>query len=825
MKTNKVLCQIPWLILAILGACCLGVVALRRGEAISALWIIAAAVSVYLVAYRYYSLYIAKYVMQLDSTRATPAVVNNDGLNYVPTNRYVLFGHHFAAIAGAGPLVGPVLAAQMGYLPGVLWILAGVVLAGAVQDFIVLFLSARRNGSSLGEMIKEEMGPVAGTIGLFGCFLIMIIILGVLSLIVVKALADSPWGVFTVFSTVPIALFMGVYMRFLRPGKVGEVAVIGIILLVLAIWFGGVIAHDPELAHYLTFKDTTLTFILIGYAFVSAMLPVWVILAPRDYLATFLKIGVIVGLAIGIVILRPDLRMPALTDYVNGGGPVWGGAVFPFLFITIACGAVSGFHALISSGTTPKLLANETDARFIGYGAMLMESFVAIMALIAACIIDPGLYFVMNTPPATLGFSMPDLHNLGSADGQMILASLHDVTIQAAEKVSSWGFVIRPDEILQTAKDIGEPSVLNRAGGAPTLAVGIAHVFHKIIPFTDMGFWYHFAILFEALFILTALDAGTRSGRFMLQDLLGNFVPVLKKTDSIWASLIGTAGCVGLWGYLLYQGVVDPLGGVKSLWPLFGISNQMLAAVALVLGTVVLIKMKRAKYTWVTIIPAVWLLIITTWANFINIPGFINTAKNQQKDAARFEQNIGDISAALQTAKNSAGETISISTTLAPFINTKTLAVSLTEAEQVITVLKTKLAGKDYAVINNMVAHKEDVQSLVDLLATAEASEKSVVNIDKRFVPLISDPQITVPVADGDLVIKSLENKIQDAGHIVRNNYTNLVLTILFLLVVYSLLLYGIVTGIKGFMNPKRSDNETPYAPIPEGGVQISSSH
>ena len=422
MDTKKLFKHIPWVILGIIGAFCLSVVALRRGEHVSALWIVVASVSVYLVAYRYYSLYIAQKVMKLDPTRSTPAVINNDGLNYVPTNRYVLFGHHFAAIAGAGPLVGPVLAAQMGYLPGTLWLLAGVVLAGAVQDFMVLFISSRRNGASLGEMVKQEMGPVPGSIALFGCFLIMIIILAVLALIVVKALAESPWGVFTVCSTVPIALFMGIYMRFLRPGRVGEVSVIGIVLLVASIYFGGVIAHDPYWGPALTFKDTTITFTLIGYAFISALLPVWLILAPRDYLATFLKIGVIVGLALGIVILNPDLKMPAVTQYIDGTGPLWKGALFPFLFITIACGAVSGFHALIASGTTPKLLANETDARFIGYGAMLMESFVAVMALVAASIIEPGLYFAMNTPPAGLGITMPNLHEMGGENAALIAA-------------------------------------------------------------------------------------------------------------------------------------------------------------------------------------------------------------------------------------------------------------------------------------------------------------------------------------------------------------------------------------------------------------------
>ncbi|MDE1478741.1 carbon starvation protein A [Xenorhabdus bovienii] len=717
MNNNKFLKHIPWMILGIIGAFCLGVVALRRGEHVSALWIIVASVAVYLVAYRYYSLYIATKVMKLDATRATPAVVNNDGLNYVPTNKNVLFGHHFAAIAGAGPLVGPVLAAQVGYLPGTLWLLAGVVLAGAVQDFMVLFISSRRNGASLGEIIKEEMGQVPGTIALFGCFLIMIIILAVLALIVVKALAESPWGVFTVCSTVPIALFMGIYMRYIRPGRVGEVSVIGVLMLVAVIWFGGVVAADPYWGPALTFKDTTITYTLIGYAFVSALLPVWLILAPRDYLATFLKIGVIVGLAIGIVILNPDLKMPAVTQFVDGTGPVWKGTLFPFLFITIACGAVSGFHALIASGTTPKLLANEKDARFIGYGAMLMESFVAIMALVAASIIEPGLYFAMNTPPAALGITMPDLHNLGTAEAPMIMASLQEVTAHAAATVSSWGFVISPEQILQTAKDIGEPSVLNRAGGAPTLAVGIAYVFHQIIPAANMGFWYHFGILFEALFILTALDAGTRSGRFMLQDLLGNFVPFLKKTDSLVAGIIGTAGCVGLWGYLLYQGVVDPLGGVKSLWPLFGISNQMLAAVALVLGTVVLIKMKRAKYIWVTVIPAIWLLICTTWA------------------------------------------------------------------------LGLKLFSDDPRLEGFFFLAKEYKQRIAE--GGAELTAQQISNMN----------------------------------HIVVNNYTNAGLSILFLVVVYSIIIYGIKTAIKASKNPARTDNETPYVPVPEGGVKVSSTH
>ena len=600
MDTKKLFKHIPWVILGIIGAFCLSVVALRRGEHVSALWIVVASVSVYLVAYRYYSLYIAQKVMKLDPTRSTPAVINNDGLNYVPTNRYVLFGHHFAAIAGAGPLVGPVLAAQMGYLPGTLWLLAGVVLAGAVQDFMVLFISSRRNGASLGEMVKQEMGPVPGSIALFGCFLIMIIILAVLALIVVKALAESPWGVFTVCSTVPIALFMGIYMRFLRPGRVGEVSVIGIVLLVASIWFGGVIAHDPYWGPALTFKDTTITFTLIGYAFISALLPVWLILAPRDYLATFLKIGVIVGLALGIVILNPDLKMPAVTQYIDGTGPLWKGALFPFLFITIACGAVSGFHALISSGTTPKMLANESQACFIGYGGMLMESFVAIMALVAACIIDPGVYFAMNSPMAVLA-------PVGTTD----------VVASAAQVVSGWGFSITPDTLHQIASEVGEQSIISRAGGAPTLAVGMAYILHGSLGgLMDVSFWYHFAILFEALFILTAVDAGTRAARFMLQDLLGVISPGLKKTSSLPANLLATALCVLAWGYFLHQGVVDPLGGINTLWPLFGIANQMLAGMALMLCAVVLFKMKRQRYAWVALLPTSWLLICTLTAGW-----------------------------------------------------------------------------------------------------------------------------------------------------------------------------------------------------------------
>ncbi|KAB0501231.1 carbon starvation CstA family protein [Pseudomonas moorei] len=611
-NNNSPLRHLPWLVLAIIGACALGVVALRRGEAINALWIVVAAVAIYLVAYRYYSLFIANNVMQLDARRATPAVLNNDGLDYVPTNKHILFGHHFAAIAGAGPLVGPVLAAQMGYLPGTLWLIAGVVLAGAVQDFMVLFMSTRRNGRSLGDMVREEMGPIPGTIALFGCFLIMIIILAVLALIVVKALAESPWGIFTVMATIPIAMFMGIYMRYIRPGRIGEISVIGVVLLLGSIWLGGQIAADPVWAKAFSFTGIQITWMLIGYGFVAAVLPVWLILAPRDYLSTFLKIGTIVALAIGILITMPELKMPAVTQFIDGTGPVWKGGLFPFLFITIACGAVSGFHALIASGTTPKLLDNETNARYIGYGGMLMESFVAIMAMVAASVIEPGVYFAMNSPTAVVG-------------GEVVAV---------AQTVSSWGFAITPDALQAVAKDIGETTILARAGGAPTLAVGIAQILHSVLPGENtMAFWYHFAILFEALFILTAVDAGTRAGRFMLQDLLGSFVPALRRTESWTANLIATAGCVAMWGWLLYQGVIDPLGGINTLWPLFGISNQMLAGIALMLGTVVLIKMKRQRYIWVTLLPAAWLLVCTTTAGFIKLfdanpaIGFLSLAK------------------------------------------------------------------------------------------------------------------------------------------------------------------------------------------------------
>ncbi|TXM64556.1 carbon starvation CstA family protein [Methylobacterium sp. WL120] len=588
----------PWALVGALGAAALAIVAVERGEAVNALWLVVAAICVYLIAYRYYALFIAEKVMRLDPKRETPAVRHNDGLDYVPTNKSVLFGHHFAAIAGAGPLVGPVLAAQMGYLPGLLWILAGVVLAGAVQDFLVLFVSMRRDGRSLGELIRTELGTIPGVIALLGTFLIMVILLAVLALIVVKALAESPWGTFTVMSTIPIAMLMGVYTRTIRPGRIGEVSILGFVLLMAAIFGGGAIADSPVWGPAFTFTGTQLCWMLIGYGFVASILPVWLLLAPRDYLSTFLKIGTIAGLALGIAFVAPHMQMPAVTKFVDGTGPVWAGQLFPFLFITIACGSVSGFHALIASGTTPKLIASEADARFIGYGGMLMESFVAVMALVSATVIDPGVYFTMNSPVALLG-TTPET---------------------AAAAVTKLGFATTPEVIVQTAKDVGEHTIIARAGGAPTLAVGMAHIISSAIGGKGMmAFWYHFAILFEALFILTAVDAGTRACRFMVQDLVGLAVPAFKQTNAWVPSILATAIAVGAWGYFLYQGVTDPLGGINTLWPLFGISNQMLAAVALTLCTVVIFKMKRERYAFVTIIPTAWLCICTLTAGWQKI--------------------------------------------------------------------------------------------------------------------------------------------------------------------------------------------------------------
>ncbi len=585
--------KLIWAAIIVLGAVSLAIVALTRGEPINAAWLVIAAACVHLIAYRFYGLFIAHKVLGVNAARQTPAYRRNDGLDYVPTNRYVLFGHHFAAIAGAGPLVGPVLAAQMGYLPGTLWILAGVVFAGAVQDMTVLFLSTRRDGRSLGDMIRSEMGAVAGTIAGIGVLLICIIVLAVLALVVVNALKGSPWGSFTVFCTLPIALIMGIYGRFLRPGRIGEMSIIGAVLLLAALIYGRTVSETPALAAYFNLPGTSLALIIIGYGFVASVLPVWLLLAPRDYLSTFLKIGAIALLAIGVIVVRPDLQMPALTKFVDGTGPVWAGSVFPFLFITIACGAVSGWHSLISSGTTPKMIENESQIAFIGYGGMLMESFVAIMAMIGASVIHPGVYFAMNSSAGLIGTT----------------------AAHAADVVTSWGFVVTPDFLTQVAHDVGENSILSRAGGAPTLAVGMATILSGFLGGKAlMGIWYHFAILFEALFILTTVDAGTRVCRFMIQDLIGNAVPAFKETKSWSSNLIGSALACALWGYLLYAGVIDPLGGIFTMWPLFGAANQMLAAIALTLCTVVLFKMKRERFAWVTVVPTTWLIICTVTA-------------------------------------------------------------------------------------------------------------------------------------------------------------------------------------------------------------------
>jgi carbon starvation protein len=585
--------RLTWAGAAVLGAISFAIVALTRGEPVNAAWLVVASVCIYFIAYRFYGLFIANKVLGVDVGRPTPAYRHNDGLDYVPTNRYVLFGHHFAAIAGAGPLVGPVLAAQMGYLPGTLWMLAGVVFAGAVQDMTVLFLSTRRDGRSLGDMIRSEVGAVPGAIAGVGVLMICVIILAVLALVVVKALAGSPWGTFTVVCTIPIALIMGVYSRFLRPGRIGEMSILGAMLMLAALIYGRTVSESPALAPWFTLSGETLAIMIIGYGFVASVLPVWLLLAPRDYLSTFLKVGTILLLAVGILIVRPELQMSAVTRFVDGTGPVWAGGLFPFLFITIACGAVSGWHSLIASGTTPKMIENESQIRMIGYGGMLMESLVGIMAMIGATVIHPGVYFAMNSSAALIGTDPG----------------------HAAQVISSWGFVVTPDMLTQVAHDVGESSILSRTGGAPTLAVGMASILSGFLGGKAMaGIWYHFAILFEALFILTTVDAGTRVCRFMIQDLVGNVVPAFRATESWANNIIGSALSCLLWGYFLYQGVIDPLGGIWTLWPLFGTANQMLAAIALTLCTVVLFKMKRQRYAWVTIAPTAWLVACTVTA-------------------------------------------------------------------------------------------------------------------------------------------------------------------------------------------------------------------
>ena len=618
----KSLSWLAWAALAVLAAFCIGTIALHRGETINAIWLVVAAVATFTVAFRFYGLYIARNALMIDGSRATPAWRRNDGLDYVPTAKSIVFGHHFAAIAGAGPLVGPVLAAQMGYLPGTLWILFGVVMAGAVQDMLVLFFSTRRDGRSLGEMIRAEMGPAAGVISMVGILMIMVILLAVLALVVVKALAESPWGTFTVAMTIPIAILMGLYLRYFRPGRILEVSIIGFVLLMLAIWGGGHVAAHPTWGPVFHLKGTTLAWLMIAYGFIASVLPVWFLLAPRDYLSTFLKIGTVLILALAIVVAMPDLQMPAMTKFVDGTGPVFSGKLFPFLFITIACGAVSGFHALISSGTTPKMISSEADIPMVGYGGMLMEAFVAIMALIAACVLQPGVYFAMNAPAALIGTTAES----------------------AAAAISSWGFVLTPDVLTATAKEIGEQTILSRTGGAPTLAVGMAQILHGLIPGEGMmAFWYHYAILFEALFILTTVDAGTRVARFMIQELVGLAYEPFKQTESWVSNVACTLIAVSLWGYFLYQGVVDPLGGINTLWPLFGIANQMLAGIALVFCSVVMVKMKREKFLWIPLIPTAWLLICTLSAGWQKLfhpdpkIGFIANARKFADAAARGE--------------------------------------------------------------------------------------------------------------------------------------------------------------------------------------------
>ncbi|MBA3342429.1 MAG: carbon starvation protein A, partial [Gemmatimonadaceae bacterium] len=566
-------------LIALLGAASFAWLALSRGEPVNAAWLLTAAICTYIIAYRIYSRFIATKVFELDDERATPAVRLSDGRDYTPTNKWIVFGHHFAAIAGPGPLVGPTLAAQFGFLPGALWIIVGVAVGGAVQDFVILCASVRRNGKSLGQMAKDEIGKVAGYTALVAVLGIMIVLISVLALVVVNALKQSPWGIVTIALTIPIAMLMGGYMRWIRPHRVLEASAIGIVLLIFALYAGRWVAENPTLAPIFTLRGETIAILVMIYGFAASVLPVWLLLAPRDYLSAFVKIGVVVALALGILIVLPPLQMPALTQFTDGSGPVFAGKVFPFAFITIACGAISGFHALVASGTTPKLLARETDARMVGYGAMLTESLVAVMALIAACVLTPGVYFAINAPAGVLG-----------ATAQT-----------AAVAIQQWGFVVTPVEMETLARQVGESSLLSRTGGAPSLAVGMAHLFSSVLGGSGaMALWYHFAIMFEALFILTTLDAGTRVGRFMLQDLGKHIWEPFGRVSWYPAVVMSSAIFVMMWGYFLYQGVTDPLGGINSLWPLFGISNQLLAAGALCVGTTVIIKIGKARYAWIT---------------------------------------------------------------------------------------------------------------------------------------------------------------------------------------------------------------------------------
>ena len=584
-----------WVVVAVLAAAAFAKIALDRGESINAAWLLTAAVCSYAIAYRFYSKFIAAKVFALDASRATPAVRLDDGRDFVPTNKWIVFGHHFAAIAGPGPLVGPTLAAQFGYLPGIIWIVVGVALGGAVQDFVILASSVRRNGKSLGQMAREEVGPVAGITALVAVLGIMIVLLAVLALVVVNALKSSPWGTVTIALTIPIAMLLGIYLRWIRPGRVLEASAIGIVLLIFALYAGQWASEQPTLAAMFTLSGTALAIAIMIYAFAASVLPVWLLLAPRDYLSAFVKIAVILALAAGILIALPPLHMPALTQFTDGTGPIFAGKVFPFAFITIACGAISGFHALVSSGTTPKMLERETDARMIGYGSMLMESFVAVMALIAACALTPGVFFAINAPASAIGTT----------------------AASAAEAVRQWGFTLDPTQMQQLAQEVGEKTLLSRTGGAPSLALGMAQLFSNAFSgSTALAIWYHFAIMFEALFILTTLDAGTRVGRFMLQDLGRHVWEPFGRVSWYPAVVLSSALIVAMWGHFLYQGVIDPLGGINSLWPLFGISNQLLAAVALCVGTTIFIKMGKARYAFVTLLPLAWLTLVTMSAGW-----------------------------------------------------------------------------------------------------------------------------------------------------------------------------------------------------------------
>jgi carbon starvation protein len=590
----KPLSILVWVLVAVAGAAAFGVIALSRGETISAAWLVVAAVCSYLVAYRFYSRFIAQKVFELDARRATPAERHNNGRDFVPTSKWVLFGHHFSAISGAGPLVGPTLAAQFGFLPGTIWLIAGVVLGGAVQDFLILCASMRRDGKSLGQIAKEEVNPVAGLAAMVAIFAIMIILLAVLALVVVNALRDSPWGLFTLSCTIPIALVMGLWMNNLRPGKVAEATAIGVVLLLAALVGGQWVSQHPTLAPAFTWNGTSLSWAVMIYGFIASVLPVWLLLAPRDYLSTFMKVGTIMILGVAIIFVMPPLKMPAVTQFIDGTGPVFAGSLFPFAFITIACGAVSGFHALIASGTSPKMLSCETDARLVGYGSMLTESLVGVMAMIAAATLDPGVYFAMNVGPAVLG---PDAQS-------------------AAAAIAQWGFIVTPDQLNTLAKEMGESTLLSRTGGAPSLAVGMAGILSGVFSGSGLALWYHFAIMFEAVFILTTIDAGTRVGRFMLQELLGHVSPALGRTSWYPSILLSSFLVVAGWGYFLYQGIIDPLGGINTLWPLFGIANQLLAAVALCVATTVLVKMGKMRYSWVTLIPLTWLAAATLTAGW-----------------------------------------------------------------------------------------------------------------------------------------------------------------------------------------------------------------